>query len=112
MTSVLPAPSLTTPVRADPDTESQLRVDLAATFRLAAANDWHEAVANHFSAAVSPDGQQFLINPRWRRFEAIRASDLILVDARDEQVMTRPNAPDPSAWSIHRALHAIHPSAR
>jgi ribulose-5-phosphate 4-epimerase/fuculose-1-phosphate aldolase len=112
MTSVLPAPQETAPGRADLADESQLRTDLAAAFRLASANDWHEAVANHFSAATSADGQQFLINPRWQRFEAIRASDLLLVDARDDQVMTRPNAPDPSAWSIHRALHATHPSAR
>ena len=40
--------------------EKQLRVDLAAAFRLAAHYDWHEAVANHFSLAVSPDGKQFL----------------------------------------------------
>ena len=33
--------------------EWALRVDLAAVFRLAALNDWHESVANHFSAAVS-----------------------------------------------------------
>ena len=37
--------------------EKQLRVDLAAAFRLAAHFDWHEAVANHFSLAVSPDGK-------------------------------------------------------
>ena len=35
--------------------EWQLRVDLAAAFRLAARYDWHEAVANHFSLAVSPE---------------------------------------------------------
>ena len=36
--------------------EWQLRVDLAAAFRLAARHDWHEAVANHLSLAVSADG--------------------------------------------------------
>ena len=38
-------------------TEQQLRIDLAAAFRLAAKFDWQEAVANHFSLAVS-DGRQ------------------------------------------------------
>ncbi len=28
--------------------EAQLRIDLAAALRLAARNDWHEGVANHF----------------------------------------------------------------
>jgi len=66
-----------------PDDQSQaewrLRIDLAAAFRLAVAFDWHEAVANHFSLAVSPDGRKFLMNRRWRHFSRIRASDLLPV---------------------------------
>ncbi|MCL6707244.1 class II aldolase and adducin N-terminal domain-containing protein [Pseudomonas sp. R2.Fl] len=93
-------------------TERQLRVDLAAAFRLAVRFGWHEAVANHFSAAVSPDGRKFLINPRWRYFGSIRASDLLLLDAEDKATMARPDAPDPSAWSIHSAIHREIPRAR
>lgn len=92
--------------------EQQLRVDLAAALRLAARNDWHEGVANHFSAAVSPDGRKFLVNPRWRHFSLARASDLLLVDADDPDTMKRPDAPDPSAWSIHTAIHRMLPHAR
>ena len=40
--------------------EAQVRVDLAASFRLAAAMELHESVGNHFSAAVSADGRRFL----------------------------------------------------
>jgi ribulose-5-phosphate 4-epimerase/fuculose-1-phosphate aldolase len=85
--------------------ERQLRIDLAAAFRLAVRFGWHEAVANHFSAAVSPDGKRFLVNPRWRHFSTIRASELLLLDADDKETMNRPDAPDPSAWSIHSAIH-------
>ncbi len=92
--------------------ETALRIDLAAAFRLAARNDWHESVANHFSAAVSADGKRFLINPRWRHFSRIRASDLLLLDADDPATMDRPDAPDPSAWSIHSAIHRNLPHAR
>ncbi|MEM9430645.1 MAG: class II aldolase/adducin family protein [Pseudomonadota bacterium] len=92
--------------------EATLRVDLAATFRLAARAGWNEAVANHFSAAVSEDGLRFLVNPRWRHFSRIKASDLLLVDAVDPTTMDRPDAPDPSAWSIHSALHRRLPQAR
>jgi ribulose-5-phosphate 4-epimerase/fuculose-1-phosphate aldolase len=92
--------------------EAQLRVDLAAAFRLSARAGWHEGVANHFSAAVSPDGRRFLVNPRWRHFSRIRASELLLVDADDPQTMKRPDAPDPSAWSIHAAIHRKVPHAR
>ncbi|MGB3408231.1 MAG: class II aldolase/adducin family protein [Jannaschia sp.] len=93
-------------------TETQLRIDLAACFRLAERAGWHEAVANHFSAAVSPDGKRFLVNPRWWHFSRIRASDLLLVDADDPSTMDRPDAPDPSAWMIHSALHRTLPQAR
>jgi len=92
--------------------EWRARVDLAAAFRLAAENGWHEAVANHFSVAVSDDGRKFLMNPRWRHFAAIRASELILCDSDDPRTMERPDAPDPSAWYIHGALHALLPHAR
>jgi ribulose-5-phosphate 4-epimerase/fuculose-1-phosphate aldolase len=85
--------------------ERQLRIDLAAALRLAARNDWHEGVANHFSAAVSPDGKKFLVNPRWKHFSRARASELLLVDADDPETMKRDDAPDPSAWSIHSAIH-------
>jgi ribulose-5-phosphate 4-epimerase/fuculose-1-phosphate aldolase len=92
--------------------EWQLRVDLAAAFRLAAFNQWHEAVANHFSLAVSPDGKKFLMNPRWRHFSRIRASELLLLDSEDAATMNKPNAPDLTAWSLHGRLHALLPQAR
>jgi ribulose-5-phosphate 4-epimerase/fuculose-1-phosphate aldolase len=88
------------------------RAELAAAFRLAAEMDWHEAVANHFSLAVSDDGRRFLMNPRWMHFARIRASDLLLLDSEDAQTMSRPDAPDPSAWCIHGRLHARLPRAR
>ena len=89
------------------DTElSALRVDLAAAFRLAVEMQWHESVGNHFSLAVSADGTQFLMNPRWKHFSLIRASDLLLLDSSDAQTMSRPEAPDPSAWCIHGRIHA------
>jgi len=92
--------------------ENQLRIDLAAALRLAAYYDWHEGVANHFSAAVSPDGRKFLVNPRWKHFSRSRASELLLVDADDPETMKRADAPDPSAWSIHSAIHRRVPHAR
>ncbi|MDD9923873.1 MAG: class II aldolase/adducin family protein [Boseongicola sp.] len=92
--------------------ETQIRIDLAAAIRLACRNDWHEGVANHFSAAVSADGRKFLVNPRWVHWSRVRASDLVLCDADDPETMDRPDAPDPSAWSIHSALHRNLPQAR
>jgi ribulose-5-phosphate 4-epimerase/fuculose-1-phosphate aldolase len=92
--------------------EWQSRVDLAAAFRLAAHYDWHEAVANHFSFAVSRDGKQFLMNPRWRHFSKIKASELLHLNSNDDSIMKRPDAPDLTAWSLHGRLHAALPQAR
>ncbi len=92
--------------------ETAIRIDLAAAIRLSCRNNWHEAVANHFSAAVSADGRKFLVNPRWVHWSRVKASDLVLCDADDPATMERPDAPDPSAWSIHSALHRKLPQAR
>ena len=41
----------------------EARRDLAAIFRWVARESMHEGIANHFSYAVSDDGQKFLMNP-------------------------------------------------
>jgi ribulose-5-phosphate 4-epimerase/fuculose-1-phosphate aldolase len=73
----------------------------------------HEAVANHFSVAVSDDGQKFLINPAGRHFSRMRASDLLLVDMNqakfgigDGQVV------DPTAMNLHGQIHKLVPDAK
>jgi ribulose-5-phosphate 4-epimerase/fuculose-1-phosphate aldolase len=92
--------------------EQQLRIDLAAAFRSIARLGMHEAVANHFSAAISSDGRRFLMNPKWRHFSRIKASDLVLFDLDDEQgVKGRPDV-DPTAWAIHGQMHRQLPQAR
>lgn len=94
------------------DPYRQQRIDLAAAFRWTARLGMHESVANHFSLAVNEDGTKFLINPNGRHFSRIRASELLLLDANDRDTMNRPDAPDPTAWAIHGALHRKVPHAR
>ncbi|TCS42340.1 class II aldolase and adducin N-terminal domain-containing protein [Reinekea marinisedimentorum] len=92
-------------------TEEQTRIDLAAAFRVVAHLGMHEAVANHFSAAISDDGKDFLINPKWMHFSRIRASDLLLLNADDTSSAERPDV-DATAWSIHGQLHQKLPHVR
>ncbi|MFZ1469155.1 MAG: class II aldolase and adducin N-terminal domain-containing protein [Paracoccaceae bacterium] len=88
------------------------RVDMAAAFRWTVRLNLHEAVSNHFSLAVSPDGARFLINPAGRHFARITASNLLELDANDPATMTRPDAPDPTAWGLHGSIHRACPHAR
>ncbi len=88
------------------------RCDLAAAFRWAARLGMHEAVANHFSLSVNADGTRFLMNPNQAHFSLIRASDLLIIDANDAATMDQPDAPDPTAWGLHGAVHRLCPHAR
>lgn len=88
------------------------RVDLAAAFRWTVRLNMHEAVSNHFSLAVNDDGSQFLMNPNQVHFSRIKASDLLLVDANDPETLSGPDAPDPTAWGLHGAIHRHVPHAR
>jgi ribulose-5-phosphate 4-epimerase/fuculose-1-phosphate aldolase len=92
------------------ETEWSLRVDLAAAFHLAVANNLHEAIANHFSA-VLPDGQHFLVNPFGLHFSEITASNLIVCDFNGN-VIRGEGEPSPSAHHIHAPIHRLIPRAR
>ncbi|MFN0114782.1 MAG: class II aldolase and adducin N-terminal domain-containing protein [Paracoccaceae bacterium] len=92
-------------------THAEERADLAAAFRWTARLNMHEAVANHFSLAVNPEGTQFLINPFARHFARMKASDLLLLDANDPETLNRPGAPDPTAWGLHGSIHRRVPRA-
>ena len=92
--------------------ETELRIDLAAAFRLIYELDMHESVANHLSAAVSEDGKQFLMNRRWMHFANVTASNLQLLNSEDNRIMQTDEAPDASAWSIHGNVHKALPAAR
>ena len=89
----------------------QERTDLAAAFRWAARLGMNEAVANHFSLSVNDDGTRFLINPNQRHFSRIRASELLELDATDRSALEGPDAPDPTAWGLHGAIHRLCPHA-
>lgn len=88
------------------------REDLAAAFRWAARLNYHEAVANHFSLAVSDDGSQFLVNPYGRHFSRLKASDLILLDSDRDAAKASSYEVDPTAWYIHARIHRALPQAR
>lgn len=93
-------------------TESGLREDLAAAFRIAVTLGWSESVGNHFSAALPGQSEQFLMNRKWMHFGDVTTENLQLLDCRDHDALHRPDAPDSTAWTIHSTLHRLVPHAR
>jgi ribulose-5-phosphate 4-epimerase/fuculose-1-phosphate aldolase len=78
---------------------------------MASRLDWQEAVANHFSVATSADGRHFLMNPLWRHFSRMRASDFLLLDSQADSAAAPPTV-DSTAWAIHGSMHAHLTRAR
>ena len=92
--------------------EQHARTELSVAFRWAARLNLHEAVANHFSVAVSDDGQKFLINPAGRHFSRMRSSDLLLVDMNEDDLgIGDSQIVDPTAMNLHGQIHKLVPDA-
>ena len=90
---------------------SNEKKDLAAALRWFARLDMNEGIANHFSLAVSDDGQEFLMNPAGKYWSKIKSSDILELDARKDPKNIGPIV-DETAWCIHGAIHRQVPSAR
>ena len=91
--------------------EWQLRVDLAACYRLAAAYGWSDLIFTHISARLPGDEHHFLINPYGLLFEEITASSLIKVDQQCNKLMASPFPVNPAGFVIHSAVHAVREDA-
>ena len=90
-------------------TERDVRIDLAAAYRLAAQRGWDDTVYTHISASVPGEPGVYLINPFGARFDEISASALVKVDTRGRVVDGSNARVNPSGFAIHGAVHAARP---
>lgn len=95
-------PSLEGKVSAE---EWQLRVDLAAAYRLVAAYGWSDLVFTHISARIPGPEHHFLINPYGLMFDEITASSLVKVDQQCNKLIDSPFPVNPAGFVIHSAVH-------
>jgi ribulose-5-phosphate 4-epimerase/fuculose-1-phosphate aldolase len=91
--------------------EWDLRVDLAAAYRLVALYGWDDLVFTHISARIPGPEHHFLINPYGWMFEEMTASCLVKVDLDGQKVMDSPYDINPAGFTIHSAIHAARPDA-
>jgi len=97
------------PKFATPEEERRHRKQrLAASFRLFAKFGFDEGVAGHITARDPERPDHFWVNPFGMHFAHIRASDLILVNAKGEVV--EGNRPvNAAAFAIHSSIHHARP---
>ena len=91
--------------------EWERRLDLAACYRLVAAQGWDDLVFTHISARVPGPDHHFLINPYGLMFEEITASSLVKIDLDGRKVMESPYEINPAGFTIHSAIHAARGDA-
>jgi ribulose-5-phosphate 4-epimerase/fuculose-1-phosphate aldolase len=93
------------------EAEWQVRVDLAAAYRLVAHFGWDDLVFTHISARVPGGDDHFLVNPYGCLFEEITASNLVKVDLAGNKVMDSPWPVNPAGFTIHSAVHEARADA-
>jgi ribulose-5-phosphate 4-epimerase/fuculose-1-phosphate aldolase len=94
-----------------PEQEWQVRVDLAAAYRLVAHYGWDDLIFTHLSARVPGPDHHFLINPYGMMFDEITASSLVKINLQGEIVAPSPHFINPAGFTIHSAVHAARADA-
>jgi ribulose-5-phosphate 4-epimerase/fuculose-1-phosphate aldolase len=94
------------------NSEGQLRVDLAACYRLVALFGWDDLIFTHISARVPGPDHHFLINPYGMLFDEITASSLVKIDLEGKKVEHSAYEVNPAGFNIHSAIHAAREDAR
>ncbi len=92
--------------------EWQIRVDLAAAYRLVHHYGWTDMIFTHLSARIPGPEHHFLINPYGMMFDEVTASDLVKIDLDGNIVMESEYEVNPAGFCIHSAIHMARDDAR
>jgi ribulose-5-phosphate 4-epimerase/fuculose-1-phosphate aldolase len=94
------------------EAERQLRIDLAACYRLVAHYEMDDMFSTHISARVPGSETHFLLNPYGVLFEQVTASDLVKVDLAGNILQDTPHSINSAGFVIHSIVHAARPDAK
>ena len=92
--------------------EWNVRVDLAALYRLVAREGWDDMIYTHISARIPGPEHHFLLNPYGYFFEEITASSLVKVDLEGNVLQDTPYFINAAGFTIHSAIHAAREDAQ
>ncbi|MBV8535434.1 MAG: class II aldolase/adducin family protein [Alphaproteobacteria bacterium] len=85
--------------------ERQVRIDLAACYRLVAHFGMDDLVYTHITARVPGSRDQFLINPFGTMFSEVTASSLVKIDTDGNVISPRKAKINPAGFVVHSAIH-------
>jgi ribulose-5-phosphate 4-epimerase/fuculose-1-phosphate aldolase len=92
--------------------EWNLRVDLAASYRLCALYGWNDYIFTHISVRLPGDERHYLINPFGLFFDEITASSLVKIDQDGEILLDQTGLGyNIGGYVIHGAVHAAREDA-
>src|SRR5437660_2921958 len=91
--------------------EWQIRVELAAAYRMVAYYGWDDLIFTHLSARIPGPEHHFLLNPYNLMFEEVTASSLVKVDVNGNAVEPTPFITNPAGFTIHSAIHMARDDA-
>lgn len=89
---------------AQSDTEWDLRVDLAAAFRMAYAQGWNRGINNHITARIPDQPDQFLMNPFGLGWDEITASTLVRTSLAGVPLSHRQAKLAPAGLNFHSGM--------
>ncbi len=84
--------------------EWQVRLDLAACYRLVHLHGWTSQVYNHITARV-PGSEAILINPFGLAYDEITPSNLVKIDLEGNKLDDSPYPVNQAGYVIHSAIH-------
>jgi len=91
--------------------EKDIRVELAACYRIFDYMGWDELIYNHITVKVPGTEDHFLINPYGLHYSEVTASNLVKVDIQGNIVEDSDYPVNPAGMLIHSAIHGARDDA-
>ncbi|MDF2183046.1 class II aldolase/adducin family protein [Neptuniibacter sp. CAU 1671] len=90
--------------------EWQIRVNLAACYRLVEHFGWGDLIYTHISARI-PGTDHYLVNAFGLGFDEVTASNLVKTDLQGNILDDTPFEINPAGFTIHSAVHEVRHDA-
>jgi len=92
-------------------TERDLRLRLAACYRVFAMLGWVEMIYNHITMRLPDTDGHFLINPFGLHYSEVTASNLVKIDVDGRKIGESRWPVNPAGFTVHSAIHRGIPDA-